>query len=1232
MSTSLTRTKWPLGWTPSSNDNGDPNGLLRMHNLKLDDLGALTLQRGVVNVNQNQFEGFCHTVYSRFIGSTKFRFAALSTGSVYASSNNFVNSAVPISAGTGSGIKARFSSILGSVFISSGKTRAKFDGNSNYNWGLPTPNQQMNGVAVNQQIYDVSGTDGTGSYNNWTLIYGGDLINDSVFVGFNTDPTTFFGAVAVAYPQTMDFMAFPGGGVGLPTDTFSFQVTIGDTTNLQNIQVQFILGDSAAASDYYRFEWDANINQSDFTLGTDAISVLSCQRSDFTRFGTDTTVDWQQVTGVVVTFVFTGVSNFNQVQLLQWAGSTQGPISGQIDYVQQNVYDNGRYVAKGGCSPIMSQQINVLNGAVKVTPIINSDPQLVGNGGQIWVYRRGGILPTFLRIGVLDRHANTWTDATGTSVPWSSGSPQFTDVCPDSAAQVADIPANLNLTSVRDIPDEIVSIIEGAYFGKCVFVTFTNLYISDNLNPDAIDERFTIRVSGDNTEYNLWIELLAATTLMVATTKNLYEVTGTLEVFADGTIDCTVRAMGEAHPPIAYEKALDAGSIYYMSNDGWRTTNGGASTLMSPQLNSIMRNETRYGTAPVLILPNGNAAYPVTVYKGQLITSNPLQDGSQQVFIYDILLQYWRFWNLDPICLHTEEDGTLIAGFGDPNDYYFRVLDTGHTINNIGAQTQGQEVDFLTVFDANQTPNNRKDAYTLRLQMNTGGAMVSVQIAGDNGGYLNLGNFGTDWANGGATEIYIDLFGPLTQVFGLGKRYSVRINGANLVTFVLNRMVIEYDPRPEQVSQMRILQTNLGSYARKRITNFAFVIDTLGIDTQFTPIVDGVLLTAYATTFNFSQKSTFILYFTGEIIGTDFGGIIKSLGTNGTDNPLTNGGDIGAFEFYDLALQEIVSEKLPTPVMFLIIPANDYGKPNRKRHSSYKFQINTRGNPVSFTPILDGVPFPTQIFTTATKQTVEYFFSSNFPLDPIAIDIGGELSGTISPFEFYGVIVPQEIEVLPPQLEIYRIPENNYGVAAKKRVRTMPMMINTNGHPVLFTPIVDQVSYTGTTFNTPSRQTVLHYFSTDIFGIDFSGILQSVVSDETKPFEFYGLEKPEEVEVLPVSKVFDQIGPVHLTRIGKVVGFRLRIITGEVSLPWILYGEDSIIAKGTLTTVPGIDTVYEQEWITKGRNAVVSRIEFGPSPNKVPFNRYYLDLKINIGGADSMIKLQRVGGNPSGGA
>jgi hypothetical protein len=912
-----------------------------------------------------------------------------------------------------------------------------------------------------------------------------------------------------------------------------------------------------------------------YTEGIDTYSTIQCKRGDFQRAGDDATLDWSNIGALRVTLLFSDVSLDNIVTDFQFTGSSQGPLNGEVQYVQVNVRNNGTYQAKSGPSPQFAQPLTVINGSVGITPVISSDDQF----NEIWFFRQGGALETYLRIGVLDYTTGIYTDSAGNTSAYGG---TITDICPDSAAQDLNIEAKLTIVSVQDIEDEFLCIVEGIYFERAVIATAKEILLSESLNPDAIEHR--LKVSGDKTESILWITRISNTLLLVG---------------------ATIRPLGEKHPPLSLEFALDSGSVIYMADDGWRITTGGPSSVISPQLDLLYKKRDRYGISQVQLESDALIVYPVAVYKGEVITSNALLDGSRPIFAFDLKFQYWRLYECNPICLFVESDGTLIGGFGNPNDYYVKTLDFGETIDTQGVTEVGQRIYFQTVYDANQQPRNRKEVYTLKLLIDTGGADVNVYIAGDSGGFVGVGQVRTSYLQ----NVFIDVHDLITEEFGLGFRYSVRItsDGYNLTRFRLAGLTIEYDPRPELVTTLTLLPTNLGTISRKRITNFAFVVDTLGFDVQFQPRVDGVD-TGDPITFAHIGKKTIVYYFESEVIGTDIGGKLEA--TADSEEPIT-ATNRGAFEYYGPNLEEIVSEKLPTPVKYLVIPANDYGNPNRKRHSSYKFQINTRGADVRFTPKLDGTNKTPATYNTSEKRTVEYFFTE----DTTAIDIGGTLQSLAdTPFEFYGVVVPQQIEVLPPRLKEYYSPETNYGIAAKKRIRTLPYEINTNGSDVTFTPIVDGISGTPSTVNTATRKTSFHYFNSDIFGVDFACNLVG-----NQPFEFYGLLKPENVEALPVGKKFDQVGPTHLPRIGKLVGFRIRVITGEVNLPWRILAEDESIASGTLITVPDTDDVYEVEFLTKGRIAVISRIEFGPTTT--PFHRYYLTLKVNYGGNDTDIKL-----------
>ena len=236
--------------------------------------------------------------------------------------------------------------------------------------------------------------------------------------------------------------------------------------------------------------------------------------------------------------------------------------------------------------------------------------------------------------------------------------------------------------------------------------------------------------------------------------------------------------------------------------------------------------------------------------------------------------------------------------------------------------------------------------------------------------------------------------------------------------------------------------------------------------------------------------------------------------------------------------------------------------------------------------------------------------------------MGGTLQTTVdgTPFEFYGVVTPQKIEELPPRLTYFRVPNENLGVAARKRVRTLPFVIDTYGQPVNFQPIVDGVIYPIDTFTTTGKTTCLYYFTTDTFGVDYGA---QITSETSQPFEFYGLGEPERVEVLPVGKTYDQLGPVRFDKIGKLFALRIRLIdTGNGSIPLTLFGDadptdpqyDAGMFNTNITTNILTDYVYEVQ-LPKSVNSDILRIVLGNST--YPFHRYDCQIKVSTSGMES---------------
>lgn len=1077
----LTKQNWPGGWNPSQSEiNGDPNALLRMDNLQQDETGSTTLVRGILQIGA--FQDYVADIYSKVIGAQEVIWVGLNVNgaAILRSKNGNFTDTVTVCNGNGRNV---FGDCLGQVLCISGSVAKKDDGTNINDLGIQDAISQPV-VAVNSQpTLDLSS-------GSWSAIEGLNPVDNEDSETVHSDPDTLRAVVECTYGSKDTTSIGTGQNENYLNDTFSILVQVGDSNYLNDVRVDIILDDN----NYYYYDWVV-ATSSQFILGIDNQSTLTTPRSSFTRAGTDTTLDWKKVKSIKITATFTAGNLLFLAGgggIFKFVGGAQGNLNGLYQWAQHNIADNGIYQAKSTFSPITTATL-VLNGSAMITPAQVNDPQV----NKIFIYRRS--INSASQLTTVD-NPNAQTPANNPNIPVSflnnfylvaqtTPGVAILDNTSDTDAIEVGILPNQFLQSIQDLikVDTIIGV-EGLYNERMLYLSQSFLYLSDQLNPDAIDQRYTLKLFGDTTEKNLWIKKLTNNVLIVGSSKNLYEISGTLLSLPDGTLDATITPIGEAYPPLCYQVAASDGAIYYVASDGIRVTTGSNTQLLSPALNLLFQGQERHGVPPVAVYPNDNSRYPITVGKARLYAAAPLQDGTARLFVYDFVKKNWRLRYTDPITLYTTQKDRVLAGYGFANSLYALEEGSGGVVNGDGTVLAGFPLTFLTVFDNNGQPRNRKDTFTLKIVCDTGGMQVDVYIAKDGGSLLNVGSISCN----GLTTNYFPL-NPYT----LGFRYQIKIVDHNYVeVFHLQELTIEYEPRPEQQTYLRLLPTNLGTYSRKRFTAFAYIIDTLGHQVTFTPYIDNSAITPWVDSFNTATKLTHISFFGSEEIGTDIGGIF----TSPTDQP---------FEFYQVNLEETVSEKLPTPCTFLVIPANNFGTPDRKRHTSYKFQINTRGTNVIFTPIIDGVSYAPATFNTPTKQTVEYFFTQTNG-DIVGIDIGGTLSSSgIIPFEFYGVIVPQEVETLPPRLKYLIIPPTNLGTYSRKRVTSFAFVINTNGQSCTFTPLVDNqpvAGEPGLTFSTTAKTTVIYYYNEEVIGTDYGGTLASQT-----PFEYYGPNLEETV-------------------------------------------------------------------------------------------------------------------------
>ncbi len=121
------------------------------------------------------------------------------------------------------------------------------------------------------------------------------------------------------------------------------------------------------------------------------------------------------------------------------------------------------------------------------------------------------------------------------------------------------------------------------------------------------------------------------------------------------------------------------------------------------------------------------------------------------------------------------------------------------------------------------------------------------------------------------------------------------------------------------------------------------------------------------------------------------------------------------------------------------------------------------------------------------------------------------------------------------------------------------------------------------------------------------------------------MAKPEDVEIIPVGKKFDQIGPIEFPKIGKVIEVRLRLIAEGTSLDYAVIGDDDVtLASGTITTGANLDKVYTIKF-AKGVNTTVFRMTLLATN---PFHRYYGRIKVNLSGMETESKWILFGADP----
>ena len=613
----LTHLSWPLGWTPSADAvNGDPTGLVRMDNLTQEENGAISLIAGRVQLTSS-LPDYVYSLYSTVLGGNNPVYAALNEAGrlvVRSMSGNFNDTVTVLSDG---GFITAFGSALGAVLVVCGSQAVKDDGSGTFrNLGLK---DQLTGPTIVIQepaIINLS-TGGT-----WSISEGVPGIAANTGAGpnpipftspgssaasFTLDPVTLRATVTYTYASPLDTTAF-GSGVtdNYLTDIINFLAQLNDSSQFTDIRVQFILDNHPAQPFNYYWE-DFLINDGQFNIGLTQQSIIGDQRQNWSRQGTSSShpgpfqapnhfLDWTHVTAVQ--FTLTGIQqSWAVIDQITVTGGPQGNLLGVYQYATVAVYDNGIYQAKSALSPF-TNNILVQNSFVMAT-LTCTDTE----ANEVWLFRRSmisstdPIYQTFISQNKVPANLNQWYLV-------AQGAPGaiVEDNTSDIVALEQDIVANEFLQSIQDliVSDPIVCM-EGMYYTRMLYVSESTIYLSDPLNPDAIDQRYSVRAFAGATEKNLWLKKIAPSQLVLATSREHYLITGTLEALPDGTLDVVITPIGEKYPSLSADVCNGNGVLFYPAADGIRATNGGTSTLISQGIRLLWQGSTRFGVPGVAI-------------------------------------------------------------------------------------------------------------------------------------------------------------------------------------------------------------------------------------------------------------------------------------------------------------------------------------------------------------------------------------------------------------------------------------------------------------------------------------------------------------------------------------------------------------------------------------------------------------------------------------------------------
>lgn len=948
------------GWTPSDDIiNGRKNGFPVFDNLEIDRNGAIALTGGS-KVLYSSYGAPAHDLYSRYLGSTRYDYAALADGSVWRNNSQIITGGDPYN--------TAFGTAYNFALIASGTQRFKDNGSTLTNLGVTPPSvppvylntiyQSTPSISALANLVAVDGTTATdGNYlkiNYDTTGVAPASPNNAIVQTYNVAGTPF------------DWTTFSDGSVATENDYILLDVKSLGTVQfeLSSFTIDFlcVAGDAAGdrVSDYYSYTLDTSSVDVNNT-GADSWN-LKIRRSAFTRVGSGVG-GWNSIYGWRITanctdstrtFIeFYPHGDATNPSGFCFYGGDASQDDGWWEFAQMNVNDTGSYLATSALGP-NTGFIHLAFGQAVLQLQAPTDPQV----NQVWVFARSQ--PAIDGASALEQ----WM-CVGQITNFSTLSSYTVQFSVEDAVNLG-IQANINLLGIdsAEISDSIVSIL-GPINGRWYYLTTEFLYPSDVNNPDAVDTSLGIRVSGSTSERVQWAVQVAESTVLIGTSVDIYILTGTFATLPDQTIDIYFRALGCKFPAFTRDVTAYGGVAYYYSSDGWRSINGSTGEniqITAPNIDRLFRNEQQaniYNYFPANVnFPPASLRSPITTAYGKLWGASV---QTNRIEIYDFVRQYWRNYGLynwaSTYALTATQDGHILMFTAD-----LKLHDICLYNNKQIAGSNSYFQLLSSTFDGGD-PNVRKEFYTIRLRCYTGtSGTVNLYINFDDGTQLTVSsNISSSVSGSGLRgpipqDIYFDLeqfLNPSGTNPTLHKTWQYQILGRTN-DFILEDITIFYDNRPQQLTSYHSLPDNSGVASLKRLRDWPMVIDTLGNTIKMTIIADGTPLSP-TLNINTSNKQTVHNFVDTDAFATDY------------EFTLTG----GIFELYGVMQPNFV-QVLPPPLQFDQVGPEELFKYGRLKQIGIRVYPNG-GTRIPYTIYFNDNSTSTGVFTVANQQEATYF-------------------------------------------------------------------------------------------------------------------------------------------------------------------------------------------------------------------------------------------------------------------